>query len=158
MRNLQIFALLAPLVAIASSSVLVRQDSDWKYSVGWDGVTLPSSDIGTPLSNDTHLQKRAVGGVYICTDINWGGTCGYAVQPVGECIVLGSQWNKKISSFGPDQCTVCYASSFNNCGSGETETSQNFWTFNYPGDATGGLANGANAWNDKISSFFCEQT
>lgn len=54
-------------------------------------------------------QKRNVGGVFICTDINWGGRCGYAVQPVNECIVLGSDWDKQISSFGPDQCTECTA-------------------------------------------------
>lgn len=53
------------------------------------------------------LEKRALGGVYICTDINWGGTCGYAVQPTYTCIDMGTDWDKKISSFGPDSGTQC---------------------------------------------------
>lgn len=47
--------------------------------------------------------------MYICTDINWGGHCGYAVQPLGVCVVLGSEWAYQISSLGPDKCTECWA-------------------------------------------------
>ena len=54
------------------------------------------------------LQKRTPGGVELCTDINWGGTCGYAVQPLNTCIILGDDWKNKISSFGPDPCQVCF--------------------------------------------------
>lgn len=54
-------------------------------------------------------QKRNIGGVFICPDVNWGGQCGYAVQALDKCIVLGSDWADKISSFGPDQCTTCTA-------------------------------------------------
>lgn len=50
-----------------------------------------------------------MGGVFICTDLNWGGKCGYAVQPLDTCINLGSDWKAKISSFGPDLCTRCLA-------------------------------------------------
>ena len=120
-------AVYGALYASASPMSEAQADkSDWKYAVGWDGVTLPATDIGTTLhKNATDLevrsqaafpyapadmvQKRNIGGVYICTDINWGGRCGYAVQPLGECIVLGSDWNKQISSFGPDDCTYCAA-------------------------------------------------
>jgi hypothetical protein len=38
------------------------------------------------------LDKRAKGGVYICTDVNWGGTCGYQVQPLNTCIHLDFPW------------------------------------------------------------------
>ncbi|KAL5498849.1 hypothetical protein ACEPAH_2204 [Sanghuangporus vaninii] len=58
------------------------------------------------------IEKRTPGGVFICTDLNWGGTCGYAVQPLDECILLGSDWDKQISSFGPDPCTICFGVSF----------------------------------------------
>ena len=36
------------------------------------------------------------------------GTCGYAVQPLNTCIMLGDDWKNKISSFGPDPCQVCF--------------------------------------------------
>lgn len=115
--------------AFAVPSLLAREEADWKYSVGWDGTTLPAAAIGDSIgTNGTSLdvstniffrnhrfiwysQKRTIGGVYICTDINWGGRCGYAVQQTGACIVLGSDWNKQISSFGPDECTTCMATS-----------------------------------------------
>jgi hypothetical protein len=38
------------------------------------------------------VEKRAKGGVYICTDVNWGGTCGYQVQPLNTCIHLDFPW------------------------------------------------------------------
>lgn len=111
--------------------------TDWKYSVGWDGTVLDASAVGdavgpanfTASEAASHLevrfpppvlhyadatplsQKRTVGGVYICDDVHWGGKCGYAVQPLYTCIKLGSDWNKKISSFGPDPCTFCYGAS-----------------------------------------------
>ena len=60
------------------------------------------------MNNGTALEKRTVGGIFICSDINWGGTCGYAVQPINTCITLGSDWNNIISSIGPDPGTaVC---------------------------------------------------
>ncbi|KAI0346650.1 hypothetical protein BDW22DRAFT_789809 [Trametopsis cervina] len=161
------FKTLLSLLALATAAAAVpslpaardADPSDWKYAVGWDGTILPSEAIGTP-ANATHLQKRTVGGVYICVDINWGGRCGYAVQPLNTCIVLGSDWNKQISSFGPDPCTRCFASSYSNCGANISPTTGDSWTFNYPGDPSGGA--GAQSpytpWNDKISSFSCSQT
>lgn len=120
------------VVAVSAAPSLTERD-DWKYSVGWDGVTLSSDAIGTPIAspNATALdvsvcttlvmyqsiylqlaQKRTVGGVYICEDIGWGGRCGYAVQAINTCISLGSDWNKQISSFGPDPCTGCQGSTY----------------------------------------------
>ncbi|KAI5116313.1 hypothetical protein M0805_005521 [Coniferiporia weirii] len=128
---------------------------DWKSAVGWDGVVLESSAVGSvsAFKNATTdaLEKRNIGGVYICTDINWGGTCGYAVQPINECIVLGSDWAYKISSFGPDKGTTC---------SGALRKPEPFcgearWWFTYPGDATGGLGTG-DPWNDAIGAFTCK--
>ncbi|KAJ7213493.1 hypothetical protein GGX14DRAFT_445308, partial [Mycena pura] len=53
-------------------------------------------------------QPRTPGGVFVCTDINWGGTCGYAVQPLQTCIVLAAPWLNAISSFGPDPGATCW--------------------------------------------------
>ncbi|OHE96103.1 hypothetical protein CORC01_08640 [Colletotrichum orchidophilum] len=65
-------------------------------------------DIPWANTTDEHvpLSKRTVGGIYICTDFNWGGTCGYKVQPLGVCIVLTSPWLNSISSIGPDPGTL----------------------------------------------------
>lgn len=65
-------------------------------------------------------QKRAAGGVYICDGTNWSGHCGYGVQPLDVCVVLGNDWKNNIASFGPDgdSCTVCFgASAFQSLGS-----------------------------------------
>ncbi|KAL5521459.1 hypothetical protein ACEPAF_2207 [Sanghuangporus sanghuang] len=101
-------------------------------------------------ATSTSVEKRTPGGVFICTELNWGGTCGYAVQPLNECIPLGSDWDKQISSFGPDPCTICFAYRESNCDEAE-------WEFTNPGDATGGLGT-SDPWNDQISAFLCEQT
>jgi hypothetical protein len=62
MRSFNILAIVASLAAVATSSAIVSRENDWKYSVGWNGVTLPSSDIGTPAPSDdnsTHLEVCA---------------------------------------------------------------------------------------------------
>lgn len=152
--------------ALTSASPSIRAETDWKYAHGWDGTTLPP--IGTPLKSSNSslspvaLSTQAVGGVFICTDINWGGTCGYAVQPLNTCIVLGSDWKDKISSFGPDKCTECRAWVTTNCQDltfpGGSPTWIGHWDFDYPGDATGGLTQAfPPAWNDRIESFSCHQ-
>lgn len=54
------------LAAVASAAIVQRADadkSDWKYSVGWDGVTLPADAIGVPdaanATSAAHLQVRS---------------------------------------------------------------------------------------------------
>ena len=67
-----------------------------------------------PADAERYLRQMSVanvGGVYICDGTDWTGKCGYAVQPLDTCIVLGSDWKKKIASFGPDQCTICHGAS-----------------------------------------------
>ncbi|KAJ6606908.1 hypothetical protein B0H10DRAFT_1956710 [Mycena sp. CBHHK59/15] len=98
--------LLPACVTVLASPVEVREERDWKYELGWSGVVSPASSFGTPNTTDSGLAKRTVGGIFICVDINWGGTCGYAVQPLNTCITLGSDWNNKISSIGPDPGTA----------------------------------------------------
>ncbi|KAJ7822568.1 hypothetical protein B0H14DRAFT_3146340 [Mycena olivaceomarginata] len=125
----------------------VTQDPrvDWKYGVGWDGKVLDPSIIGTPTSPNvvrSALVPRTPGGVFICTDINFGGTCGFAVQQLGQCIVLTSPWYQTISSFGPDPGATCFAYSQNSCSEAQ-------WSFTFPGDATGGLGTN-DPWNDRL--------
>lgn len=113
--------------------------------------------------------------MFICTDINWSGDCGHANQPLNKCIVLGSEWKDKISSFGPDECTRCFgfgcvtqfssrlamlmgaaARSLNDCSIVLPPAFSQEWQFDWPGDSTGGLGK-PNPWNDKIESFKCQQ-
>lgn len=93
---------------------------------------------------NSSLEKRTVGGVYICTDINWSGTCGYAVQPLNTCIHLDFPWYHTISSFGPDVGTACTWYSDYNC--------QN-WLVTRVGNP--GYADMSNFYNDQIGSFIC---
>lgn len=117
--------------------------------------------------------------MFLCTDVNWNGHCGHATQPLNECIVLGSEWKNKVSSFGPDECTSCigFAYVLPSCTPLENRsltrlcrcrtsdcsivkppnsTPVQAWLFNYPGDATGGIGTN-NPWNDRIASFECSQ-
>jgi uncharacterized membrane protein len=48
-----------------------------------------------------------IGGVMICTDTDYQGTCAYAVVPLDTCIQLESPWFHTISSFSPDRQTFC---------------------------------------------------
>lgn len=132
---MQLIKALAVFLAtvVLSHAAAISSCDDWKYGVGWNGVVLDPTAIGTPTFNTTtrslevlicswfyrlriiHIvlptQKRTVGGVYICTDVQWHGKCGYAVQPLNECIYLTSPWYKTISSFGPDPGTECLGES-----------------------------------------------
>ena len=59
MRISQLSVLLTSLVStVVSSAVLTPKEVDWKYAVGWDGVTLPASDIGSTLSTGSDLEVR----------------------------------------------------------------------------------------------------
>ncbi|KAE9393708.1 hypothetical protein BT96DRAFT_943726 [Gymnopus androsaceus JB14] len=121
----------------------------YSLAVGWDGVVSDALFIGTPANATGALEKRTPGGVFICTDLNFGGQCGYAVQPLGICITLTSPWYDTISSFGPDPDATCFAYSQNSCNEAE-------WEFTYPGDASGGLGT-SDPWNDRITNFMCER-
>lgn len=84
---------------------LQRYDQRCAYRGTWSPIVLP-----VPIAHRHAVsQKRTVGGVYICTDTDWKGTCGYAVQPLNTCIRMGQAWAFQISSFGPDKCTTCLA-------------------------------------------------
>ncbi|CAK5267238.1 unnamed protein product [Mycena citricolor] len=141
-------ALAAGLVAGVSASPVAEKD--WKYTLGWNGTILDPLAIGIPQDGTSarSLEARTPGGVFICTNINFSGTCGYAVQPLGVCITLTSPWYRTISSFGPDPGATCFAYSQNSCAEAQ-------WEFTYPGDGTGGLGTN-DPWNDQITNFMCE--
>ena len=48
----------------------------------------PFEYIAAETSSSTTLTKRNVGGVRLCTGINWSGTCDYVIWPLNECISL----------------------------------------------------------------------
>ncbi|KAJ7096104.1 hypothetical protein C8R44DRAFT_813175 [Mycena epipterygia] len=145
--------------------------TDWKVLVGWNKTVLPASVFGTSIgaftpppnaspapavsqnlaASDATLSTAIgkPGGVFICQDGDWKGLCGYAVQPLNECILLVSPWLDTISSFGPDPGATCFGFSSNNCDAGNAQ-----WSFTFPGDDTGGSAT-TNPWNDKITNFAC---
>ncbi|KAJ7150859.1 hypothetical protein C8R43DRAFT_1127784 [Mycena crocata] len=155
------------LVPLATTAAAVTP-LDWKLAVGWNETVLPATSFGTPVgawtppaSKGSPVQNLASttatpqsaqgkpGGVFICQDLNWKGLCGYAVQPLNECILLVDPWLKTVSSFGPDPGATCFVFSSGNCDAGQAQ-----WSFKFPGDDTGGLAT-TNPWNDKITSFAC---
>ncbi|KAJ6606927.1 hypothetical protein B0H10DRAFT_576856 [Mycena sp. CBHHK59/15] len=143
-----ILCLLSASILASSAAVTGRDDSDWKHKVGWSGVVSPASSIGTLniTTTDTTLAKRNIGGIYICTDINWKGDCGYAVQPVNTCINMGSEWYRKISSLGPDPGTRVQLFGNLNCQAD---------TFGSPIVTYPGYGNLNDiGWNDHIASFY----
>ncbi|KAJ7098674.1 hypothetical protein B0H15DRAFT_945182 [Mycena belliarum] len=122
MRFSQSFAVFVASALAAVSATPVAKEK--QYIGGWEIVEAPTSpDIVRART------PQAPGGVFICTDINFSGTCGYAVQPLDH--------------FGPDPGATCFAYSQNDCDEGE-------WEFTFPGDGTG------DPWNDRITDFMCE--
>ncbi|KAK6526067.1 hypothetical protein TWF281_011106 [Arthrobotrys megalospora] len=93
------------------------------------------------------IVARTPGGIYITTDINWGGTKGYKVQPFNTCIVLDAPWLYTISSFGPDLGTKCLFYARRDC----TGDSSPIW---YPGNPDLRSHYRQN-WNDRIGSWRC---
>ncbi|KAH7113231.1 hypothetical protein B0J11DRAFT_541762 [Dendryphion nanum] len=93
------------------------------------------------------LDRRQPGGVFITTDIKWGGEPGYAKQPWDQCIRLDSPWWKSISSVGPDSGNAVVLSEDYNCGTA------NRVTILHPGnDDLQSIG-----WNDRAGSFMVRQ-
>ncbi|KAJ7703451.1 hypothetical protein B0H16DRAFT_1638706 [Mycena metata] len=139
--------------------------TDWKIALGWNRTVLPSfgTSVGpfTPPAGAVPISQKLAaastpssdlgrpGGVFICTDLDWKGKCGYSVPPLNDCVLLASPWLDAISSFGPDPGSTCFAFNTGNCDQNEAQ-----WSFTFPGDDTGGEAT-TNPWNDQITSFAC---
>ncbi|QRV79085.1 hypothetical protein RhiJN_07101 [Ceratobasidium sp. AG-Ba] len=137
-------------VGVDASPVALVARADWKDQYGWDGK------VTTPVQLDpSNAVKPTPGkpapaalsqGVFFCTDANFKGNCVYVSGfNSGQCVGVGSDFNDKVSSFGPDQGITCTIYSDAGC----------------VGRATGGvvypginnLADFNN--NDAMSSFRC---
>ncbi|KAJ7216735.1 hypothetical protein B0H12DRAFT_1078892 [Mycena haematopus] len=163
---LVVLSVVLGLSAPLSTTAAVVAPTDWKLAVGWNQTVLPS--LGTPVGPFTAPGASAAkltpavaaaatpdttqgkpGGVFICQNTEWEGLCGYAVEPMNECILLASPWLQTISSFGPDAGATCFAFASGNCDTNDAQ-----WSFTFPGDDTGGLAT-TDPFNDQITSFAC---
>ncbi|KAF8541869.1 hypothetical protein BDD12DRAFT_803367 [Trichophaea hybrida] len=110
------------------------------------------------------LEKRQPGGILITTEINWGGTTGYAKQPFDLCIQLSSPWYHTISSFGPDsgnaavfsesvQMLPFYPKHVADGQSRDNSCAGNSYTMLYPGSIFKQADLRNQDWNDRIGSF-----
>ncbi|KAF3093398.1 hypothetical protein TWF569_002474 [Orbilia oligospora] len=93
-------------------------------------------------------RRGNVGGVYFTLDINFAGSPSYNVYALNTCINLSAPYLRKISSFGPDEGTICTIYGASNCG-----TQAGVATIYYPGSKD--LRSFGNNWNDRIASFKC---
>ncbi|KAF2632748.1 hypothetical protein BU25DRAFT_417340 [Macroventuria anomochaeta] len=48
-------------------------------------------------------EHGKIGGMYMCTGINFTGTCKYIQPAMGTCYTLPAPFKSSIASFGPDQ-------------------------------------------------------
>ncbi|KAK6358293.1 hypothetical protein TWF730_007641 [Orbilia blumenaviensis] len=96
----------------------------------------------------TVVRRGNIGGVYYTLDINFAGTSSYKVYALNTCINLNAPFLRKISSFGPDEGTLCTIYGASNCGSQAGSA-----TIYYPGSHD--LRSFGNNWNDRIASFKC---
>ncbi|KAK6338198.1 hypothetical protein TWF730_002272 [Orbilia blumenaviensis] len=124
-------------------------DRDYRKSDVWRDLEAARFVSDAEVEVGHKLEKRIPGGIFITTDIYWGGTRGYKVQPFNTCIVLTAPWLYTISSFGPDQGTKCIFYQARDCT--PTNGQNTIW---YPGNPNLGSHYGAN-WNDRIGSWRC---
>ncbi|KAI8934693.1 hypothetical protein NX059_008384 [Plenodomus lindquistii] len=109
-----------------------------------ESSTAPELSVPTP---------SALAGVYICTDINWSGSCTHTFTPLGSAPSSCTTLNGTASSIGPDVGVRCrfYTNSY--CDTIFTDESD-FITLSYPG--TSDLRNSEKGdWNDRVFSFLC---
>ncbi|KAL9607033.1 MAG: hypothetical protein Q9167_008013 [Letrouitia subvulpina] len=96
-------------------------------------------------------EKRSVGGVYFCNDINWGAPCYHRTQELAVCKDLSSTYAGKVSSIGPDQGTKCSVYSLAGCIPSYGEPYDGHLEITYPGIADLRTVN----FNDKAQSVIC---
>ncbi len=56
------------------------------------------------------LDYQNIGGVYFCQEFDFQdpSSCQYQIAALKTCVNLGPDFDNQISSFGPDDCTVCH--------------------------------------------------
>ncbi|KAI4214039.1 MAG: hypothetical protein LQ351_003443 [Letrouitia transgressa] len=96
-----------------------------------------SSPVPDPEPAAEAPEKRSVGGVYFCNDINWGAPCYHRTQDLAVCKDLSSTYAGKVSRAG---CLPTYGDPYD----GHLEIT-------YPGIADLTTVN----FNDKAQSVIC---
>ncbi|KAG8694756.1 hypothetical protein FRC09_009616 [Ceratobasidium sp. 395] len=83
--------------------------ADWKTELGWDGKVVTPFELDPKNAVNAITGKRAaVGGVYFCSEANYGGKCAYVTGfKSGDCVGVGRDFNDNVSSFGPDDRLSC---------------------------------------------------
>jgi hypothetical protein len=67
-------------------------------------LTLPLS--GVTLPHPSSDESLVPGGVYICSEPNWGGTCYKIASVLTTCLEVPTAY-RNIESFGPDAGALC---------------------------------------------------
>lgn len=62
---------------------------------------------GTLISSRADARALTVPQLYLCTDVNFTGTCHYEVYTLDVCHALESPFRYTVSSIGPDEHTLC---------------------------------------------------
>ncbi|KAF3037006.1 hypothetical protein E8E11_006292 [Didymella keratinophila] len=58
-------------------------------------------------SSDLSIRADTKTNIYICTDMNWAGTCKNMAVTPGKCYNMPASFDKNVSSTGPDEGTFC---------------------------------------------------
>ncbi|TIC99370.1 hypothetical protein CH35J_005089 [Colletotrichum higginsianum] len=97
--------------------------------------------VGGPLEG----SLQAITHLYICQNINFGGSCVNVEVSTGVCYNLINGWNDVVSSLGPDAGTSCTL--YENAGCTGAAL---------PNIVNPGISNlGERGFNDRASSFRC---
>ncbi|KZV80969.1 hypothetical protein EXIGLDRAFT_845081 [Exidia glandulosa HHB12029] len=122
---------------------------------------------GAPaLTQDPQAAERPTAGVFVATDLNWGGdTLWIPDASNGSCIVLPAPFYQGTSSFGPDKGIACSLWYHDDCDS----RNPSFGPLRTPGVSTpadwsnatynpnsldnNGIA--PNSWDKQVTAFNC---
>ncbi|KAI4165608.1 MAG: hypothetical protein LQ342_000550 [Letrouitia transgressa] len=110
-----------------------------------------SSPVPEPEPTAEAPEKRSLGGVYFCNDINWGAPCYHRTQEIAVCKDLSSTYAGKVSSIGPDKGTKCSVYSRTGCLPSYGDPYDGHLEITYPGIADLTKVN----FNDKAMSVIC---
>ncbi|KAI5816156.1 hypothetical protein BZA77DRAFT_369136 [Pyronema omphalodes] len=148
-RKAGMFLAMSPSPARVSSSIAMMKIISivaFLISAIAAAPALTSPDLAR---NSYIITERPVrfanpGGVYYCEDAFWGATCIYNIYNLAKCHNVPSEFNDKISSFGPDDGTFCFVYEHENCKGASK-------LLEYPGsDYLSEFG-----FNDRISAFAC---
>ncbi|KAM4057090.1 hypothetical protein HRG_003939 [Hirsutella rhossiliensis] len=100
------------------------------------------------------VDKRALGGLLMCTGANATGTCKHQVYELNKCVQLEAPFYHNTSTFAPDGESFSCFPRVTNCGAICTSpTGCTFGAVNFTYEHKFDL--GAIKWNTLIASFDC---